>query len=358
VVPVIVEGLEEHFDRLLSAQHHRVVRLHEEPTPRKIRGSTDGPSRFRTVDDDRLVVLKLAHVLPFHVGGACRRGHAHLRLRLGRPFLAVRAVVVDDQFQSRAELLETRDDLRLVQVERHHSNLRFRVGDRLVEEIEDRLARLESHPRERLVGQRMRRLEGKPSVRVGRQQRRDVAFRLVSIDERLRRHEATRKRHVELAGICFTPQLDRGLLEIAVAQFVGFVHEDRRHAVHEFAGQLGVAREMNPPEFLDRRKPSRELIRIDRAARSGEAEAILQREELNAARLLVFDREPDETGRWLPFLPVHREERHPVAAMDFQGEERSGVGSTDLKVSGHVWVPTATQASRPLTAAREGRPDP
>ena len=86
-----------------------------------------------------------------------------------------------------------------------------------------------------------------------------VACGLVSIDEGLRRHEAAGEGDVELARIGLAPELDGGLLRLAVAQLVGVVHEDRGDSVDEFAGELGVAREMHPTEFLDRREPGRQM---------------------------------------------------------------------------------------------------
>jgi hypothetical protein len=80
---------------------------------------------------------------------------------------------------------------------------------------------------------------------------------LVAIDKRLRRHEAAGEGDIELAWKSLAPKRDRRLLKIAVAQLVGVVHEDRSDAIHELAGEIGVAREMHPAEFLYRREPCR-----------------------------------------------------------------------------------------------------
>ena len=88
--------------------------------------------------------------------------------------------------------------------------------------------------------------------------------------------------------------------------------------IDEFAGKLGVAREMHPPEFLDRRKPSGQAVGIDRAIDAGKAQAVLQRKELGTAGLFVLDCEADEVLRGFPTPPVHRDEGHPVAAVKLE----------------------------------------
>ncbi|MGB8901512.1 MAG: hypothetical protein WCC90_20720 [Methylocella sp.] len=79
---------------------------------------------------------------------------------------------------------------------------------------------------------------------------------------------------------------------------------------------------MHPAEFLDRRFKRRERGRIDIAGHIEEAEPIVQRVILVAARLMILDREADKVLRRLAVLPVHGDERHAIAAMQLQRERR------------------------------------
>src|SRR3954452_3912907 len=105
---------------------------------------------------------------------------------------------------------------------------------------------------------------------------------------------------------------------------------------------------MHPAKLLDRRQHRRELVSIDGAAWTGERDAVLQRKESCAARLLVIDGKANEVLRGFALLPVHRKQRHSVTAMDFQREQRGDVRSEDLKVVRHVRI----SAGRPGCAYR------
>ena len=101
-------------------------------------------------------MLKLAQVLPLHVGRAGGSGEALRGIGLRGRRLPVAAFVVDDDFQPVAEFLESRHDLRFVQVIGDHTDRGGLVGDCLVEHLEEGAACLETHPRERFVRLGMR----------------------------------------------------------------------------------------------------------------------------------------------------------------------------------------------------------
>jgi hypothetical protein len=121
--------------------------------------------------------------------------------------------------------------------------------------------------------------------------------------------------------MCLAPQFDVGFLRLALAEPVLLIHEDGRHAVGERAIQIRVAGKIHPTEFLNRRNESRQLNRILLTFPSIEGETVVQREERIAVGRLGFDGETDEVGRRLPVLPVHREQTHPVAAVELQCEK-------------------------------------
>ena len=99
----------------------------------------------------------------------------------------------------------------------------------------------------------------------------------------------------------------------------------------EVPRQFGIEWEMHPAEFLDRRLKRRKRGRIDVSGRVEEVDPVVQREELVAARLLIFDREANKVLWRLAGLPVHGDERHSFAAMKLQREERLGVRAFDLE---------------------------
>src|SRR5215831_8526454 len=67
--------------------------------------------------------------------------------------------------------------------------------------------------------------------------------------------------------------------------------------------------------------------------RAGKGDAVLQGKEAVAAGFLVLDREADKIPRRLALPPVHREQRHAVAAMQLQREGRRRVRAADLKLT-------------------------
>src|SRR5262245_154788 len=103
----------------------------------------------------------------------------------------------------------------------------------------------------------MRRFELQPLVGVVRDQLRDRPEFRIAVHEGLRRHEATGEADVELSGKRLASKLDPRLLRIAVTQFVSGIHEDGRDPRDELTVKIGVAREMYPAKFLDRREHGR-----------------------------------------------------------------------------------------------------
>src|SRR5207237_2303572 len=95
--------------------------------------------------------------------------------------------------------------------------------------------------------------------------------------------------------------------------------------------------------------------------RAREADSVRQDEEPLTAGLLILDREADEVLRRLARLPVHGEERHAVAAMDLQGEERCRVLPDDLELARHRSLPprrccgASSSARRPVADPERGR---
>ena len=68
--------------------------------------------------------------------------------------------------------------------------------------------------------------------------------------------------------------------------------------------------------------------------------------------LLVLDGEADEILGRLALLPVHREQGHAVAAMQFEGKERRRVLAADLKFTSHRSLRQHLVRSRAAEAAR------
>ena len=185
VVPVGLERVAEQGNRRVAAHDDGVVGLHEEASPAEVGRAAHDDLRPAPVDDDRLVVLEAAHVLALDVGPAGRGDETVLRLRLTRVRLSVGPVVVDDHPQPAAELFEPRDDVRFAQVIGHDAHLGALVRDRLVQHLEDGVARLEAHPLEGFLCGWMSRLELEAVVRLCGQERRDRAPALVPVHERL-----------------------------------------------------------------------------------------------------------------------------------------------------------------------------
>lgn len=164
--------------------------------------------------------------------------------------VTVLTTVVDDHFQAISELLEPVDDLGKVEVIGDHPHLRARLRDGLVQDFEDRAARLEAHPLQRLVGLGVGRLEAQPIFRERRKDLADGSKLLISIDKRLRRHEAARERHIQ-CGISLARELNRSPLRVAVAQFVSRIHENRGHPIGKITGEFGVGRKVHPTKLLN-----------------------------------------------------------------------------------------------------------
>src|SRR5262245_48033996 len=103
----------------------------------------------------------------------------------------------------------------------------------------------------------------------------------------------------------FPHQRDRRRLGLAAAECAACIHEHRRHAVGEFAWQVGVPREMHPAKILKRRHRAvdrwiGELLTLPR-----KTDPILDRPELVPSGFAEFDREADEISWWLALTPVH-----------------------------------------------------
>ena len=198
-------------------------------------------------------------MLPLHLGAG---GDQPLRGDgLARRGVLVLPAVVDDDLELGAELLEARHHLGLVEVVGDDADLRL-VAEGLVEHLEDRAARLEAHPPERLLRGRVSADEREPVLRLRGEEGGDRTLRLVALHERLRGDVAAGERDVQLARKGLAPQLDRRVLRLAVAELPGDVHEDGGHAIEELAGELGVPREVHPAELLDRREQGRGLVRV------------------------------------------------------------------------------------------------
>ena len=201
--PVVVERRAERL-RPASAPRRTMALFDCTKNPRQLKfvephttACTFGPSTTMV-----LLCCSLPHVLALHVGprrptprgvlAACV-----LARTAGSPWSA--RVVDDDPERACPSFSSRDDDLGLVEVVGDDAHLRLLVGDGLVEHLEDRVARLEAHPRQRLGGLRVGRDERQTLDGVRRQQRGDRPVGSVAIDERLRRDEAAGEGDVELA---------------------------------------------------------------------------------------------------------------------------------------------------------------
>src|SRR4030095_11273515 len=97
-------------------------------------------------------------------------------------------VVVDDDLQARAELFQARYHVRFAEVIGDDPDLGLRIGDRQVEDLEDGVACLESHPGQSLLRLGMSWRKVQAFIRLFGQQQRYRALGLVTVDECLRRH--------------------------------------------------------------------------------------------------------------------------------------------------------------------------
>src|SRR6185437_339803 len=167
-----------------------------------------------------------------------------------------------------------------------------------------------------------------------RHQRVDRAVLYVMVDEGLRRDEAAREGDVGDAGIGLARELNGRLLRQALRELVARIHEYRRDAIIEIAGELGVGREVHPAEFLDRRLQRRQGTGNDVAVRIEKVETVGERRKLVGAGRLTLDREADKVLRRLAILPVHAEQRHAVAAMQLERERRTGIRTQHLETRG------------------------
>src|SRR6185369_5596352 len=81
---------------------------------------------------------------------------------------------------------------------------------------------------------------------------------------------------------------------------------------------------MDPAKCLERRFGARillgRLIWLERFRLAGKVEPVLDRPEGGRLRPPVFDRKADEVRWRLAVLPVHGEQHHAFAAMDFERE--------------------------------------
>ena len=283
-------------------------------------------------------------------GGEPRRG-----LCLGGAGLAVGVAVVDHDPQPGAELLQAADDAGLVQVVGDDADLCGRVGDRLVEDLEDGTPGLEPHPRERVGRLRVGRDEGEPLVGDVREEGRDRPGGLVPVDEGLRRHKAARIRDVEQPGVGLAAQLQADLLLVTPGDRPRRGHERGPDPIAVLAELLGIEREMDPAELLDRGEERRLRVRSDVRGRRRERDPVPERQEVGVVRRAVLDREPDEVGGWRRVAPIHPEQCHPVAPMHLQREGRVRVRPQDLDLVAHVSSPCETRSSRATVWFRLGR---
>ena len=136
-------------------EHQDVVRLDVQAAKAEVGGAGEHLERHAgAAGDEHLVMLQAAEVGAAHAVGAGR--HREARRRLG--LVAVRravagddagllhARVVDDDAQPGPELLQARDEVGLVQVVGENVERDRRIGQRLVQQGEDQVDRLEAHP--------------------------------------------------------------------------------------------------------------------------------------------------------------------------------------------------------------------
>ena len=151
-------------------------------------------------------------MLALHIGRTGRDSKASRRLRFGRIRITMILAVVDDDAQTRSELFQPRYHVGFVEIIGHHTDLGLLVGDGLVEHLQDRTARFEAHPCQSFICLRMGWNEGQSVDSLGREQCGDVACRLVSVHECLRRYEPASEGKVEHPGIRLAPELNGHLL--------------------------------------------------------------------------------------------------------------------------------------------------
>ena len=133
--------------------------------------------------------------------------------------------------------------------------------------------------------------------------------------------EAASEGNIELARVGFAPELDGCLLKLTVAKFIRAVHEHGGDAINEVTGEIGEAGEVDPTELLNGGKACGELLRIDAAMAVGEGDAVIKRIKTIASWLLILDGEADEVfGRGAGF-PVHGEQGHAFATVEFERKE-------------------------------------
>ncbi len=117
-------------------------------------------------------------------------------------------------------------------------------------------------------------------------------------------------------------EFDRCLLKLAIAEFIEAIHKHGGNPIDEGPGQIREAREVDPTELLNGGKSSGELLRIDVAAAVEEADAVIQGIETIASGLLILDGEADEVFGWRADFPVHSEQDHAFASVEFERKER------------------------------------
>src|SRR6476661_3632603 len=97
---------------------------------------------------------------------------------------------------------------------------------------------------------------------------------------------------------------------------------------------------MNPSEDLERSFGAWILLRrlpfLGRLRSAREGQPVLDRPELASTGIAIFDRKSDEIGGRLPILPVHRQQHHTFAAIDFEREESRSGGPRDKGRARHV----------------------
>ncbi|MFN8574340.1 MAG: hypothetical protein U0132_19975 [Gemmatimonadaceae bacterium] len=113
------------------------------------------------------------------------------------------------------------------------------------------------------------------------------------------------------------------------------IHEPRGDPIGELPLDVRIVRKVDPAELLQRGLQARHRVVVERLAVPGERNAIPDGPEHTLAGLAEFDREADEIDGWLACAPIHGEQCHAVAAMDFEREERFRVLADDLEFGAH-----------------------
>src|SRR4029450_5996767 len=130
-------------------------------------------------------------------------------------------------------------------------------------------------------------------------------------------------------------ELDGCFLKVAIAEFIEEVHKHRGDAIEEGSGKVGEAREVDPPELLDGREAGGEFVRVDAATGVGESDAVIERVETITSWLPIFDGEADEVFGGGAGFPVHGEQDHSFATVQFKGKERCRVSARCLESFAH-----------------------